>query len=125
MRPSQIDIILKDEQKNYLIDLIKNGKKIAAIKEIRDMLNLSLLEARDYIVDLKEKMNKPDKRKVKKLGMQTYDELKDYLIKEKKIDLDDNNLWDILDLAFDTGLEEGENRGYKMRLAEERQEHGN
>ncbi len=56
-------------------------------------------------------------------------DLKDWstsgLDREEKVDLDDNNLWDILDLAFDTGLEEGENRGYKMRLAEERQEHGN
>lgn len=122
------DIILSETQKRHLKSLVYHGHKVKAIKELRDMVSLSLMDARDYILDIydaieKERTVKAKKdKKGEKINITTYGELKEYLIDENIVEKDNDSLWDIVDLAFDAGMEEGETRGYKIRLEEEAEE---
>jgi len=121
-----IDTLLSGTQKEHLISLVEKGLKVRAIKELRDLIDVGLVEARDYIYDIYDEIEK-EKVKIiekedKKIKITTYDELKDYLVKNEMVKKEDDSLWDIIDLAFDAGVEEGETTGYKMRLDEEEEE---
>jgi len=122
-----IDTLLSRTQKEHLKSLVIQGHKVRAIKELRDLVSVGLLEARDYIYDIydiieSEKIKKVEKEKKENIIITTYDELKEYLIGEEMVKEDDDSLWDIIDMAFDAGMEEGETRGYKIRLDEEAEE---
>ncbi len=47
---------VEDPINNYLRDLIKEGNDVLAVKRARDHLGLSLIEAKNYIENLKEQV---------------------------------------------------------------------
>jgi len=110
---------LDARQLGILKELVQDNKLIHAIKQLREWIPIRLVEAKEYVYNLRDLLYNGSEKTDMPVAS-SYSDMVSILVNQYDIDKDDKRMWEIIDFVYDTGLDEGEVRGYKQRLEEER-----